>query len=250
MTVSRAGSRGAWSPALGGLATGVVVAAVTALGLCAAAATSRTPALAVAALKTPRDADLVPIPGGETPIGDDGSAADERPSFTYHARPLLMDRTPVTVGQFAAFVRATGYRTDAERLGSGAVLDKAQGAWAAVRGATWRRPWGTRAPKAGDAYPAAQVSWRDADAFCRAYGARLPTELEWERAARLGQTPSGHVFKAGDPVSFGGRALVNVWNGFFPFEDKSANGYHGASPVGAFGTAPSGLTDMAGNVRE
>ena len=200
--------------------------------------------------RAPRRAGLILIPGGQVQIGDDDAPPDERPAFVYHARPLLMDRTPVTVDQFAAFVRQTGYRTDAERLGSGAVLDKAQGAWTALRGADWRMPWGRAQPGASDDHPVTQVSWRDADAFCRAYGARLPTETEWERAARLGQTPDGHVFKAGDPVRRGDHFLVNVWNGFFPFVDNGANGYRGTSPVGAFGAAPSGLTDMAGNVWE
>jgi sulfatase modifying factor 1 len=204
----------------------------------------------VALLKQPRSATLVLIPGGDVQIGDNNAPPDEGPAFAYHAKPLFMDRTPVTVAQFRAFVAQTRYLTDAERFGAGAVLDQAQGAWALRSGADWRHPNGPKSPVALDDHPVTQVSWRDADSFCRAYGARLPTELEWERAARLGQTPDGHVFKAGDPLQHGDHFLANVWNGFFPFVDNGANGYRGTSPVGAFGVAPSGLTDMAGNVWE
>ena len=197
-----------------------------------------------------RDTDLVLIPGGDVQIGDNGATPDEQPAFRYQAKPLFMDRTPVTVAEFRAFVAATHYVTDAERLKSGGVLDKADGSWIAVTDANWRRPTGPRGPVANANYPVTQVSWNDAEKFCRAYGARLPSEEEWERAARLGQTADGHVFKAGDPIRRGDHFAANVWEGFFPLLDTGADGYRGTSPVGAFGAAPSGLTDMAGNVWE
>lgn len=198
----------------------------------------------------PRNAVLIPIPAGTVPIGDDGGPPGERPSFQYTSRAFLMDRTPVTVAQFSAFIKDTGYQTDAERYGSGGVLDEKQGAWVAARGATWRRPLGLRGPLAQANHPVTQVSWYDANAFCSAYGLRLPTEFEWERAARMGQTPDGHVFKSGDPIELSHRYLLNAWEGTFPLLDTGADGYRTTSPVGAFGTAPSGLTDMAGNVWE
>jgi sulfatase modifying factor 1 len=213
-----------------------------------AAGPQATAAVRMAA--TARDADLVPVPGGKVRIGDDAAPSDERPAFDYRAAPLLMDRTPVTVAQFRAFVAETGYVTDAERFGAAGVLDKAQGAWALRKGATWRRPLGPDGPAAESDHPVTQVSWRDADAFCRAYGARLPTEMEWERAARLGQTPDGHVFRMGDPIRRGAHFAANVWQGLFPLQDTGEDGYRSTSPVGAFGAAPSGLTDMAGNVWE
>lgn len=198
----------------------------------------------------PRNAILILIPGGAVQIGDDDAPPAERPAFIYQARALLMDRTPVTVSQFRTFVLQTHYVTDAERFGSAAVLDKAQGAWVLLGGANWNRPAGPKSIRAKSNHPVTQVSWYDANVFCHAYGARLPTELEWERAARLGQTPDGHVFRAGDPIRHGDHFDINVWQGLFPLEDSGADGYRGTSPVGAFGVAPSGLTDMAGNVWE
>jgi sulfatase modifying factor 1 len=235
-----------------------ILGSVAAAGLLAVGATAffalRLPAqpsqARVIRATQPRHAELVAIPGGDVQIGDNAAPPDEGPAFTYHAHDLLMDRTPVTVAQFRAFVAETRYVTDDERLGSGAVLDQGDGAWVLRQGADWRRPTGPDGAPAEADHPVTQVSWRDADAFCAAYGARLPTEEEWERAARLGQTPDGHVFKAGDPISRGHHFLANVWNGVFPFVNNGANGYRGTSPVGAFGAAPSGLTDMAGNVWE
>jgi len=199
---------------------------------------------------TPRKADLVLIPGGNIQIGDNASQADERPAFRFAAPPVLFDRTPVTVAQFAAFVADTHYRTDAERFGEAGVFDHATDKWTLAKGADWRRPQGPEHPAAAANLPVTQVSWDDANAFCRAYGARLPTEFEWERAARLGQTPDGHVFVAGEPALWSNPVVVNVWQGLFPIFDAGTDGYKLTSPVGAFGYAPSGLSDMAGNVWE
>jgi sulfatase modifying factor 1 len=197
-----------------------------------------------------RDAAMAPIAAATVQIGDDQAPPDERPQTTRRIAAFLLDRTPVTVAQFRAFVAASGYVTDAERFGGGAVLDKAAGGWVREPGADWRRPTGPSGPLAADDHPVSQVFLRDAEAFWAAYGLRLPTEFEWERAARLGQTPDGHVFRAGDPLSFQGRWRANVWQGLFPLLDEGEDGYRGPSPVGAFGAAPSGLTDMAGNVWE
>ena len=197
----------------------------------------------------PRDVDLVVIPPGTVQIGDNDGPPDEGPEFRYASPVFLMDRTPVTVAQFRAFVQDTHYRTDAERYGSAGVLDEKHGSWVLINGADWRQPTGSNERRAQDDHPVTQVSWYDADAFCRAYGARLPTEFEWERAARMGQTPDGHVFKVGDPAH-GGRYLANTWQGTFPLVNTAADGYRTTAPVGSFGTAPSGLTDMAGNVWE
>lgn len=200
--------------------------------------------------RKPRNAVLIAIPAGTVQIGNDEGPSDERPAFQFTSHPFLMDRTPVTVAQFADFIKETGYKTDAERYSSAGVLDKKPGAWVAVHEATWHHPTGPKGPLAQADHPVTQVSWFDANAFCNVYGLRLPTEFEWERAARMGQTADGHVFKMDDSIEHNGHYLLNVWEGTFPLFDTGADGYRTTSPVGAFGTAPSGLTDMAGNVWE
>jgi sulfatase modifying factor 1 len=154
------------------------------------------------------------------------------------------------VAQFRRFVEETSYVTDAERAGSAGVVSKGMGGWLDMEGANWRFPRGPEKPTAPDDHPVTQVSWNDAVAYCSAYGLRLPTEFEWERAARMGQTPDGTVFKAGTRTSIDAKFRVNVWQGIFPVLDTGEDGYLGTSPAGAFGEAPSGLTDMAGNVWE
>jgi formylglycine-generating enzyme required for sulfatase activity len=191
---------------------------------------------------------MVVIPAAETQIGDDAAPRNERPQFRMDIAAFRMDRTPVTVAQFRAFVEATGYVTDAERAGAAGVLSKGFGQWVDEDGANWRFPRGPEKPEAEANHPVTQVSWNDAVAYCSAYGLRLPTEFEWERAARLGQTPDGTVFRAGTRISIDAKFRVNVWQGIFPVMDLGEDGYTGTSPVGAFGEAPSGLTDMAGNV--
>jgi sulfatase modifying factor 1 len=221
----------------------------TAMALLAVGGCAQRPATRLAA-QTLRAADMILIPAGEVQIGDNASQSDERPAFAYRSRPFLLDRTPVTVAQFARFVAETRYVTEAERFGAAGVFQHATDAWAEVKGADWRRPQGAQKPPAAPDHPVTQVSWRDAQAFCAAYGARLPSEFEWERAGRLGQTPDGHVFKVGEPFLRQNQHVINVWQGMFPIYDSGADGYKLTSPVGRFGAAPSGLTDMAGNVWE
>ncbi len=237
------------------LRTGAAIL-LTACGLCGASACdasdqgagdhARPPLTA----NTPRDAEMIALPEAVSEIGDDRSLSDERPQFEMKIGAFLLDRSPVTVGQFKNFVEETGYVTEAESFGDAAVFTAGVGGWRLVEGASWIRPTGPDGPEASDEFPVTQVSWHDATAFCEAYGARLPTEFEWERTARLGQTPDGTVFRAGEPASMQARLRINTWQGVFPIRDTGEDGYLGVSPVGAFGEAPSGFTDLAGNVWE
>lgn len=194
--------------------------------------------------------EMVLVPAGETRIGSNTGLPDEAPAFSARVHAFLLDRSPVTVAAFARFVRETGRVTDAERLGGGAVMSFGTGMWRLVDGATWRRPFGPDGPQPAPDHPVTQVSWNDAHAYCAWAGKRLPTEIEWEHAARAGQPGPDAVYAFGDQLLREGDYLANVWTGLFPVINTGEDGYTTTSPVGAFGTTPLGLTDMAGNVWE
>ena len=164
---------------------------------------------------------------------------------------LRFDRTPVTVAQFADFVAATGYVTEAETFGNSAVFDYDEQAWTLLDGAFWRQPLG---PGAGDAaadHPVTQVSFRDAETYCAHNGKRLPTAAEWEAAARYRQPDGARLYPWGDDIrDESGAYRANVWQGIFPHTRRVEDGYAYTSPVEAYPPAPSGLYDMAGNVWE
>ncbi len=192
---------------------------------------------------------MVRIPAGIAHIGGDNGRPDETPAFTTPVAAFELDRSPVTVAQFSRFVKQRGYRTDAERLGSGAVMRYGTGQWRLQPGATWQHPLGPDKPAALSDHPVTQVSWNDATAYCAAYGKRLPSEVEHEYAARGGKA-NGPAHAFGTELEHNGKYRANVWTGVFPMVNTRKDGYLGTSPVGAFGTGPFGLTDMAGNVWE
>ncbi|NNF59561.1 MAG: formylglycine-generating enzyme family protein, partial [Rhodothermaceae bacterium] len=165
--------------------------------------------------------------------------------------PFFMDVSPVTVARFRAFVEATGYTTEAERFGNAGVM--AYGAWHLAEGATWHHPLGPASSPAPADHPVTQVSWNDAVAFCEAEGKRLPTEVEWEHAAR-GARDDRHPYAWGDSLAThdheGTHHHANTWNGTFPIRNTGDDGYFTTSPVGTFGATPLGLTDIGGNVWE
>ncbi|HEX5919129.1 MAG TPA: formylglycine-generating enzyme family protein [Nocardioides sp.] len=209
----------------------------------------------------------VPIPGGSFWMGDshgDGYAADgERPVHAVRLSSYLIDAKAVTNAQFATFVKATGHVTAAERDGVSAVfhlavqaapadvLQRAAGVpwWLAVRGADWRHPAGPRSD-IGDLqnHPVVHVSWHDAQAYCRWAGKRLPTEAEWEHAARGGLDRARYPW--GDELTPGGRWRCNIWQGDFPRHNTLDDGHLTTAPATAFQPNGHGLHNSVGNVWE
>jgi len=197
---------------------------------------------------------MVRIPAGQSVIGSDQGLKDERPVFHASLPDFLMDSTPVTVAAFADFVQQTGYVTSAEQIGDAGVMQFGTGRWFLQPGAYWRYPLGPGGGEAPADHPVTQVSWQDAHAYCDARGKRLPSEVEWEFAARSGH--DGDVTYAfGDKLLREGDFLAsvwqaNTWNGTFPIINTLEDGFATTSPVGHFGLSPAGLSDMAGNVWE
>lgn len=210
----------------------------------------------------------VRLDGGTFAMGDrtgEGYPADgETPVHEVTLSAFHIDPTPVTNAAFATFVKHTGYVTDAERFGSSAVFhlafdgDRADvlgampGAewWWEVRGACWRHPGGPGTSAADRSnHPVVHVSWNDAQAYCRWAGRRLPTEAEWEFAARGGL--EGARFPWGDDELPGGRRWpMNIWQGSFPAHNTGDDGFLTTAPVKSFRPNGYGLWQMVGNVWE
>lgn len=222
---------------------------------------------AVDAMSEEREgARVVAIPGGELLMGSDGPDAHpadgESPVRRVAVAPFRLAACAVTVAEFAAFVDATGHVTEAERWGwsfvfagflpEGAPPTRAVAAapwWRQVEGATWRAPEGPGSSVAARAdHPVVHVSWGDAAAYCAWAGGRLPTEPEWEWAARGGLV--GKRFPWGDELEPGGEHRMNVWQGEFPSCDTGADGWRGTCPVDAFPPNGYGLHNMTGNAWE
>jgi formylglycine-generating enzyme required for sulfatase activity len=178
-------------------------------------------------------------------VGDD----DERPAHRVTLSPFYLDATEVTNAEFARFVEATGYKTDAEKQGSAWVFKRGQKDWASIDGADWRHPFGrdsTIADKMN--HPVVNVSWNDATAYAKWAGKRLPTEAEWEYAARGGR--EGEVYPWGNELKPGGKSLANFWQGTWPQDNKLEDGFYYTAPVASFAPNGFGLHDMIGNVWE
>jgi formylglycine-generating enzyme len=217
---------------------------------------------------------MVWIPGGTYLRGSDNpKMPDARPKHQVEVDGFWMDKTAVTNEQFARFVDATGYVTIAERtpeakdfpgappenLVAGSVvftptdgpvpLDNYLRWWRYVKGANWRRPEGPKSDLKGrEKYPVVQVAWADAVAYAKWAGKRLPTEAEFEFAARGGL--DGKKYDWGDEFMPDGKHMANTWQGKFPYLNTEEDGYRGAAPVGSFPANGYGLYDMAGNVWE
>jgi formylglycine-generating enzyme required for sulfatase activity len=190
---------------------------------------------------------MVRVAGRTFLMGSDDGMADEAPAHRVAVAAFWIDAREVTVAEFARFVAATGYVTDAERFGWSEVFDRAAGEWRRADGADWRHPDGP-ASAAAPAEPVTQVSWNDAGRFAAWAGKRLPTEAEFECAARGGL--EGKAYAWGDDLEPSGRPPANWWQGEFPARDTGADGFAGRAPVGSFPPNGYGLYDMTGNVWE
>jgi len=209
---------------------------------------------------------LVELPGGPFQMGAEDPLAypadGEGPVHEIFLSPFQIDTHTVSNERFAAFVASTGYVTDAERWGwsfvFGGLLPEdfpptraVAGApwWRQVEGAQWRNPEGPHSELAGrEDHPVVHVSHNDALAYCGWAGVRLPSEAEWEFAARGGLR--GRAFPWGDELEPGGAHRMNVWQGEFPVRDTAADGHAGTAPVDSFAPNGYGLHNVTGNVWE
>jgi len=190
---------------------------------------------------------MVFINGGAFLMGTNDGMPYEAPVHEVEVRAFWIDEHEVTVAEFAKFVAATGYRTDAEKFGWSGVLNLKKGEWEKVDRADWRHPDGpTSQPNTSE--PVCQVSWRDAAKYAEWAGKRLPTEAEWEYAARGGL--AGKKYAWGDELRPGGKPVANWWQGNFPEQNTGEDGFTGRAPIGSFPANGYGLYDMAGNVWE
>lgn len=213
------------------------------------------------------------IPGGTFKMGSDRHYAEERPAHRVSVDGFFMDTTPVTNREFRRFVEATGHTTFAEippnpadypgalphMLKAGSLvftpppypvdLRNWGQWWSFVFGANWRRPLGRGSNIKGlDDHPVVHVAYSDALAYAKWAGKDLPTEAEWEFAARSGLEDA--EFAWGDELTPNGQHMANTWQGQFPFENLKSDGYERTSPVTAFPANTYGLHDMIGNVWE
>ena len=211
---------------------------------------------------------LRPVAGGTFLMGTEDADAwpadGEGPVREISLQPYHIDACCVTNEQFNAFVNATGYRTEAESFGwsfvfelflsptqRAAVTQRVVGSewWCRIEGASWRHPEGAGSNiKRRWDHPVVHVSWNDANAYCAWAGKRLPTEAEWECAARGGLAQKR--FAWGDELTPGGRHMCNIWQGTFPTRNTAEDGHVGTAPAKSFRANGLGLYNVAGNVWE
>jgi sulfatase modifying factor 1 len=216
---------------------------------------------------------MVRIPAGQFLMGSEDFYPEERPVRRVEVEGFWMDERAVTAGEFRRFVRETGYVTVAERpldpadypdadpellvpgslvfrMTSGPVpLNDVRSWWEYVPGAFWKKPGGPGTTINGrDHHPVVQVAYEDAEAYAAWAGKELPTEAEWEYAARGGL--EGAAFAWGDEHFPDGRPMANSWQGEFPWQNLKLDGFEGTSPVGSFPPNGYGLRDMTGNTWE
>jgi len=221
----------------------------------------------------PAGEGMLYVPGGTFRMGSDRHYPEEAPVHRVTVDPFWMDRTPVANRQFREFVNSTGYVTFAEippdpkdypgalphMLYAGSLVFSPPARpvdlrnwsewWTFLKGADWRHPYGPNSNINGlDDHPVVHVAYRDAEAYATWAGKQLPTEAEWEFAARGGL--DGAEFAWGDEFTSGGKHMANTWQGEFPHQNLCADGFERTSPVTAFPANGYGLHDMIGNVWE
>lgn len=214
------------------------------------------------------DTGMVKIPSGSFLMGTDdkdGFIADgEGPVREVYVDSFMIAITTITNDQFAGFVKATGYQTDAEKFGwsfvfEGLLPPSAAGTdwqvvaqtpwWVMVPGANWAKPEGPESDIADRMnHPVVHISWNDAMSFCSWAGKRLPTEAEWEKAARGGLIQKKYPW--GDVLCPDGKHQCNIWQGTFPNHNTLDDGFLSTAPAQSFGPNGFGLYNMAGNVWE
>jgi sulfatase modifying factor 1 len=217
--------------------------------------------------------DMVWIPGGTFRMGSDHHYPEEAPAHPVTVGGFWIDPHPVTNAEFARFVRATRHVTVAERPADPARYPDARPEllapassvfrspdhpvpltdpyqwWTYVPGADWRHPDGPGSSiKRKPDHPVVHVAWADVEAYAAWAGKAVPTEAEWEFAARGGL--DGAEFAWGDELTPGGRWMANTWQGDFPLHNTAEDGYAGTAPVGRYPANGYGLVDMIGNVWE
>lgn len=245
------------------------------LGACGRpdASAPRACLVAPAAQAAPSTAGMILVRGGAFEMGARPMHAEEGPPTPVDVGDFWIDRTEVTNADFARFVQATGYVTQAERpldpraypglsgddlKPSGVVFVGADTPgepnplrwWRVIPGADWRHPLGPKSSIVGrDTQPVVQIAWQDAMAYARWLGRDLPTEAEWEYAAQAGKSATRFVW--GEAPFDPGKPQANVWQGAYPVLDTGDDGYRATvAPVGCFPANGLGLHDMAGNVWE
>jgi formylglycine-generating enzyme required for sulfatase activity len=216
---------------------------------------------------------MVWVPGGTFLMGSNNHYPEEAPAHRVTVNGFWMDRHTITNAEFQRFVEATGYVTVAERPANPAdypgalpgmlepasvVFRKTPGPvdlrnphnwWIYVPGADWRHPDGPGTSLQGRwKHPVVHVAYEDVDAYAKWAGKELPTEAEWEFAARGGLEGAEYVW--GDELTPGGKSMCNNWQGEFPWQNLLTDGHEGTAPVGSFPPNRYGLYDMAGNVWE
>ena len=202
---------------------------------------------APAAPVAPPPASAVIVPGGRFTMGG-GERLEENPPHIVVLNPFAIDPYEVTVERFSKFITAAKYRTEAEKWGWSGVFDIQKQDWKPTNGATWKEVGGPGSKPSALDDPVTHVSWNDAVAFCAYEKGRLPTEAEWEYAARGGK--EGLIFPWGNELRPGGKPAANWWQGVFPTKVTKEDGFVSRAPVGRFKPNGYGLYDMIGNVWE